>query len=67
MTKAREGFGSVVDSLKKEKLIKSTLELVITTDSKVALELNAVDAEDWFVFSGRHRVHVPGRIIERVG
>ncbi|MEA3370794.1 MAG: isoleucine--tRNA ligase, partial [Campylobacterota bacterium] len=51
MTKAREGFGSVVDSLKKEKIIKSTLELVISTDSGVALGLNAVDAEDWFVVS----------------
>jgi CRISPR-associated protein Csc1 len=22
-------------------------------------------SEDWFVFSGRHRVHVPGRVLER--
>lgn len=52
MVKAREGFGSVVDTLKKEKVIKSTLELVIHTESKVALELASVDAEDWFVVSG---------------
>ncbi len=52
MTKAREGFGSVVDGLKKEKTIKSTLELVIYTESKVALDLDATDAEDWFVVSG---------------
>jgi len=52
MTKAREGFGSVVDTLKKEKIIKSTLELVIYTESKVALDLNSTDAEDWFVVSG---------------
>ena len=51
MVKAREGFGSVVDKLKKEKIIKSTLELVIHTESKVALEMNATDAEDWFVVS----------------
>jgi len=51
MTKAREGFGSIVDGLKKEKVIKSTLELVITTDSKVALDMNSTDAEDWFVVS----------------
>ncbi len=51
MIKAREGFGSVVDALKKEKLIKSTLELVIHTESKVALEMNSTDAEDWFVVS----------------
>ncbi len=23
-------------------------------------------AEDWFVFSGKHRVHVPARVMERV-
>ena len=52
MTKAREGFGIEVDKLKKEKIIKSTLELVIHTESKVALEMNNIDAEDWFVVSG---------------
>jgi isoleucyl-tRNA synthetase len=52
MTKAREGFGSIVDGLKKEKRIKSTLELIIYTDSKTALDLDATDAEDWFVVSG---------------
>jgi len=51
MTKAREGFGSVVDGLKKEKIIKNTLELVISTESSVVLGLDAVDAEDWFVVS----------------
>ena len=51
MVKAREGFGSVVDALKKEKVIKSTLELVIYTESEVALNINSVDAEDWFVVS----------------
>ena len=51
MVKAREGFGAVVDGLKKEKVIKSTLELVIATESATALALNAVDAEDWFVVS----------------
>ncbi|MBN2815095.1 MAG: isoleucine--tRNA ligase [Campylobacterales bacterium] len=52
MDKAREGFGAVVDGLKKEKVIKSTLELVLYTESKTALEMNSVDAEDWFVVSG---------------
>ncbi|MFT7003218.1 MAG: isoleucyl-tRNA synthetase [Sulfurimonas sp.] len=51
MTKAREGFGTIVDALKKEKIIKSTLELVISTDSKIALSIDSVDAEDWFVVS----------------
>ncbi len=52
MVKAREGFGAVVDALKKEKVIKSTLELVIYTESKTTLEMDRVDAEDWFVVSG---------------
>ena len=51
MTKAREGFGSVVDGLKKEKIIKNTLELVISTKSEIALNIASVDAEDWFVVS----------------
>ncbi len=52
MVKAREGFGSVVDGLKKEKIIKSTLELVIHTESKTTLDMDKTDAEDWFVVSG---------------
>lgn len=52
MVKAREGFGTIVDKLKKEKIIKSTLELVIYTESKTTLDMDAVDAEDWFVVSG---------------
>ncbi|SFV60852.1 Isoleucyl-tRNA synthetase [hydrothermal vent metagenome] len=52
MVKAREGFGAVVDKLKKEKIIKSTLELVIYTESKRVLDMDRVDAEDWFVVSG---------------
>ena len=51
MVQARNGFGGVVDGLKKEKVIKSTLELVLYTNSKTALEMDAVDAEDWFVVS----------------
>lgn len=51
MSKAREGFGTIVDALKKDKTIKSTLELNISTNSPVALSMDAVDAEDWFVVS----------------
>ncbi|MBA3025436.1 MAG: isoleucine--tRNA ligase [Sulfurimonas sp.] len=51
MNEAREGFYEVVDKLKKEKLIKSTLELVISTDSKTTLAMDATEAEDWFVVS----------------
>ncbi|WP_457746566.1 isoleucine--tRNA ligase [Sulfurimonas sp.] len=51
MSKAREGFGAAVDGLKKEKIIKSTLELIIYTESKTTLDMDRVDAEDWFVVS----------------
>ncbi len=52
MQKVRDGFGVLVDGLKKEKVIKSTLELVIYTNSDKALQLQESDAQDWFVVSG---------------
>jgi len=52
MIKARECFGSVVDGLKKEKIIKNTLELYIHTESKTTLSMDKIDAQDWFVVSG---------------
>ncbi len=52
MSEAREGFYEIVDRLKKEKIIKSTLELVLHTESKIALDMNTTEAEDWFVVSG---------------
>ncbi len=51
MVKAREGFFEVVDALKKEKTIKSTLELAVATSSKVVAALESVEAEDWFTVS----------------
>jgi isoleucyl-tRNA synthetase len=51
MTEAREKFFEIVDGLKKEKKIKSTLELAIWTDSKKIAELDPTDAEDWFTVS----------------
>jgi isoleucyl-tRNA synthetase len=51
MTQAREGFSEVVDKLKKEKLIKSTLELIISTKSPITLAMDSTEAEDWFVVS----------------
>ena len=48
---ARAAFAEVKDKLNKEKVIKSTLELVIYTDSKDVLALDSTVAEDWFVVS----------------
>jgi len=52
MIKAREGFSEIVDTLKKEKRIKSTLELFIYSSSEKIRELPETEAEDWFVVSG---------------
>jgi isoleucyl-tRNA synthetase len=51
MMEAREKFFEIVDSLKKEKIIKSTLELIIQTASPKIVALEKVDAEDWFTVS----------------
>ena len=51
MVEAREKFFEIVDNLKKEKVIKSTLELVLQTKSPKISALEKVDAEDWFTVS----------------
>ena len=51
MVEAREKFFEIVDTLKKEKIIKSTLELVLQTTSSKIAALEKVDAEDWFTVS----------------
>ncbi|WP_331775507.1 isoleucine--tRNA ligase [Sulfurospirillum sp. 1612] len=51
MVSAREKFFEIVDTLKKEKKIKSTLEVVISTTSAKIEALEKVDAEDWFTVS----------------
>jgi isoleucyl-tRNA synthetase len=51
MMSAREKFYEIVDGLKKEKVIKNTLELTISTASQTLLNLDATAAEDWFMVS----------------
>ncbi len=51
MIAAREAFFEIVDRLKKEGLIKQTLELGIAVKSEKLDILSAKDAEDWFVVS----------------
>ncbi len=48
---AREKFFEIVDELKKEKKIKSTLELVLQTTSQKVSQLDKSDAEDWWMVS----------------
>ncbi len=51
MTAAREAFFEIVDRLKKEGVIKQTLELGIAVRSEKLDILSTKDAEDWFVVS----------------
>ena len=51
MKEARDKFFESIDSLKKDKTLKSTLELVIYTDSDKFQNLDRTDAEDWFIVS----------------
>ena len=48
---AREAFYEEVDKLKKEKLIKATLELEIVGETEEFALTNSKDLEDWFVVS----------------
>lgn len=48
---AREKFLEIIDSLKKEKVIKSTLELVLQTSANELLSQNLDDIEDFFMVS----------------
>ncbi|WP_457594087.1 isoleucine--tRNA ligase [Hydrogenimonas sp.] len=52
MIAAREAFFEIVDRLKKEGVIKQTLELALVTESEKLDTLTKKDAEDWFVVSG---------------
>ncbi len=51
MLAAREALSEEVDRLKKEKIIKSTLELEIAGDVDAFTITDAKDLEDWFVVS----------------
>ena len=51
LTQVREKFYEIVDGLKKEKKIKSTLEIELETKEMDILSLTSKDREDWFVVS----------------
>lgn len=51
LKQAREKFFEIIDPLKKDKKINSTLELELYTNSKHILSLNEVDMQDWFTIS----------------
>ena len=51
LIEARQNFSEAIDSLKKEKIIKATLELEIVGDASFLPIENSKDLEDWFVVS----------------
>ena len=51
LLEAKSKFAEIKDKLNKDKTIKSTLELVIYTNSEDVLALDPTLAEDWFVVS----------------
>ena len=48
---AKDKFSEAIDTLKKDKTIKSTLELEIFTNCEEILALEKVEMEDWFLVS----------------
>ncbi len=52
MLEARAKFNELADRLKKEKIIKSSLEVVIDTAAAKILALPKTEREDWFIVSG---------------
>ena len=51
LLEAKEKFNENTESLKKNKIIKSTLELVIYSNSKKFKNMTNTEIEDWFVVS----------------
>jgi len=51
LLEAREKFSEAIDSLKKDKTIKATLELEIVGDLSILAIEDSKDLEDWFVVS----------------
>ena len=51
LMKAKEKFSEAIDKLKKEKIIKSTLELDLYTNNEAILVLPKTEIADWFIVS----------------
>jgi isoleucyl-tRNA synthetase len=51
LLEVREKVNTEIDRLKKEKVVKNSLELVLFTDSKLIQDLDRTEAEDFFLVS----------------
>lgn len=61
----REKFNEIVDQLKKDKVIKSTLELVLQTSSNEILDLDKESVVDWFMVSNLEHITPSGEEIAK--
>jgi isoleucyl-tRNA synthetase len=61
---AKGKFSEIKDRLNKDKTIKSTLELIIATQSEQVLALDTTLAEDWFVVSSVVQNH-EGEVVDK--
>ena len=51
LKQSKEKFNEIIDNLKKDKLIKSTLELEVQTNSDLILSFNSDEIADWYMVS----------------
>ena len=62
---SREKFNEIVDQLKKDKIIKSTLELVLQTSSNEILSMDKESVSDWFMVSNLENLNPSGEEIAK--
>lgn len=64
LLKAREKFSEVIDTLKKDKIIKSTLELALQTSSDEILKADKLAMSDWFLVSDIEEISSDEYLVE---
>ncbi|PSM52010.1 isoleucyl-tRNA synthetase [Campylobacter blaseri] len=64
LLKAREKFSEVIDTLKKDKSIKSTLELALQTSSDEILKADRLAMSDWFLVSDIEEINSDEYLVE---
>lgn len=63
LRESKEKFNEIIDNLKKDKLIKATLELEIQTSSDAILALDRDEVADWYMVSSVGAFRVDSQIL----
>lgn len=63
LMQSKEKFNEIIDNLKKDKLIKATLELEIQTSSDFILNLDKDEVADWYMVSSVSSFRVDSEIL----